>query len=64
MISDKDMIRERCNFLLYGILGSKEFVERWWASPNLAFEGTPEETFKVSPQTVYQYLLSKSDGEW
>ena len=38
---------------------SDELVNKWWESPNLAFEGkTPLEVFEIDRQDVIDYVLS------
>jgi hypothetical protein len=42
------------NMLLFSLLGSKELVELWWISPNLAFDDKcPKD---VSDEEVRNYL--------
>jgi hypothetical protein len=41
------------------MLGSDELVNKWWASPNLAFENkTPSEVFEINQKDVIDYVLS------
>ena len=42
-----------------------EFSDRWWDSPNRAFENqTPTNVFLENPERVYSYLISHCDGQW
>lgn len=59
------MLRKQCNALLFAMIGNKELVEKWWISPNLAFEGeTPETVFAKNPRQVFNYLWGSCDGYW
>jgi hypothetical protein len=43
------------NQILQVMLGSEELVERWWESPNRAFDGlTP---LQADPELVRDYVL-------
>lgn len=40
------------------MLGNDDLVNRWWESPNLAFENkTPNEVFEVNQKDVIDYVL-------
>ena len=56
-----------CNLdkLLLEMLGSQELVERWWASPNKAFDGDiPDDIFHSDRRgEVIAYILRHS-GYW
>lgn len=50
--------RARTNSLLRAMLGSEDLRERWWTSPNQAFEGkTPNEVWEMDYERVYRYVL-------
>jgi len=61
----QDMVRrQRCNTLVIALVG-KQLAQQWWTSPNKRFNGaTPETTYQVAPDGVYQYLMSSAEGEW
>ena len=43
------------NRILFGLLGSQDLVDRWWASPNKAFNGLcPRDVDIVE---VHDYLI-------
>jgi hypothetical protein len=49
----------RINRLLFAMIGDMKLVEKWWSSPNWAFDKrTPAEAFKEDPQAVYDYVMS------
>jgi len=59
-----DIIQNRCNMLLKGMLGEK-YAQEWWLTPNKAFDGEiPKIVFESEPNKVYQYLISCAEGEW
>ena len=52
--------RNEINRLLLPILGSDELVEKWWASPNLAFDSrTPREVLATHPEEVLNYVYGQ-----
>ena len=49
-------MKEKCDRMLRALLGDWELMEKWWKSPNKAFDRRrPEE---VDIKEVYSYLLS------
>jgi hypothetical protein len=62
----KDNIESRCNMMLFGLLGSHELVEKWWRSPNKAFEGRmPSELFEGDEaMMVFDYLTHHCNGDY
>jgi hypothetical protein len=55
----EDNTKQDLNTCLFAMLGSDELVNKWWESPNLAFEGkTPLEVFEIDRQDVIDYVLS------
>lgn len=49
--------RKRCEVLVIALLG-KKLAEKWWESPNKAFDQrTPEEQWQLDPESVYDYLM-------
>ena len=55
----EDNTKQDLNTCLFAMLGSDELVNKWWESPNLAFEGkTPLEVFEMDRQDVIDYVLS------
>jgi hypothetical protein len=56
MDSDK---KRKLNIMLFAMLGSDDLVNRWWESPNLAFENkTPDQVYEEDEQQVIDYVLS------
>ena len=54
-----------CTGYLIALVGSKEQMDKWWNSRNLAFEGmTPAEKFKQDYMAVYRYLAKSYDTPW
>lgn len=52
-------VKEHCDLLLEALVGPA-LVERWWASPNAAFDGIPPR--EVGIERVHSYLLSHAYG--
>jgi len=45
--------------MLFAMLGSDDLVNKWWESPNLAFESkTPNQMYEEDEQQVIDYVLS------
>ena len=64
--SDYSLSRRKaqCDALLLALVGPN-LLEKWWLSPNLAFNShTPEEIFKQDPDVIYNYLMRMAEGEW
>jgi hypothetical protein len=56
MDSDK---KRKLNIMLFAMLGSDDLVNKWWESPNLAFENkTPDQVYEEDEQQVIDYVLS------
>ncbi len=56
MESDK---KRKLNIMLFAMLGSDDLVNKWWESPNLAFENkTPNQMYEEDEQQVIDYVLS------
>ena len=50
--------KNRLNSVLFACLGSDELVDKWWDSPNKAFDMiTPNEMLDLNPDYVVKYLL-------
>lgn len=50
--------KETCDRLLASMLGSWDLVEKWWNSPNKAFDGKhPIEVFETDRKEVVNYLF-------
>ena len=48
------------NKILLGLLGSSHLVDKWWASPNRAFEmDTPAYVYSQYPEHVAKYILQQ-----
>jgi hypothetical protein len=51
-----------CDRLIEAMVG-KDLVDKWWSSPNKAFDGsTPAEVFSEDPRSVYEYLMWHAYG--
>lgn len=56
MDSDK---KRKLNIMLFAMLGSDDLVNKWWESPNLAFENkTPNQMYDEDERQVIDYVLS------
>jgi hypothetical protein len=59
------LVPEKYDRILYALLGSQELVQKWWASPNRAFnEITPIEMWDRDKDRVKNYLLGQLSGEY
>ena len=59
------MDTDKYNRILYALLGSEELVQKWWESPNKAFdEMTPIEMWNRDKTRVKNYLLAQLSGEY
>jgi hypothetical protein len=59
------MDTDKYNRILYALLGSEELVQKWWESPNRAFdEMTPNEMLNRDETRVKNYLLAQLSGEY
>lgn len=59
-----DDIRKDCDKLVTAMVG-EGLAPSWWTGSNKHFGGaTPEDTFKRSPDEVYEYLLTCAYGGW
>jgi hypothetical protein len=59
------MDTDKYNRILYALLGSEELVQKWWSSPNRAFdEMTPNEMLNRDKDRVKNYLLGQLSGEY
>ena len=51
-----------CDRLIESMVG-KDLVNKWWSSPNNAFDGsTPAQMFTEDPRSVYEYLMWHAYG--
>ena len=59
------LVPEKYDRILYALLGSQELVQKWWASPNRAFnEITPIEMWDRDKDRVKNYLLAQLNGDY
>jgi len=59
------MDTDKYNRILYALLGSNELVQKWWASPNKAFDDiSPIEMWDRDKDRVKKYLLAQLSGEY
>ncbi len=56
------MKKSTLNEILLQLLGSRELVERWWSSPNKAFDGEiPDDLLHSNRhQEVVNYILAQA----
>ncbi len=51
-------VKEKLDVILFSMLGSKELVEKWWVSPNKAFDmHTPLTLMEDKKHEVIDYVL-------
>lgn len=49
--------------MLLGLLGDEELIDKWWCSPNLAFDGRkPLEQLQLDHEAVGRYLMQNLNG--
>ena len=59
------MDTDKYDRILHALLGSQELVQKWWVSPNKAFdEMTPNEMLNRDETRVKNYLLGQLSGEY
>lgn len=64
MTNKNDRFRYYCKSILVELVGY-DLVEKWWNSPNTAFNGdTPENKFQTDPTLVYDYLSRSMSGDY
>jgi len=50
--------KTRLDGLLFAMLGDSQLVERWWYSPNKAFDSErPIDVFVLEPDRVRDYVM-------
>ena len=53
------------NEVLFAMLGSPSLVDRWWHSPNKAFDGnTPWAVLDTDPKAVQAYINKYVGGDY
>lgn len=63
----RNSMDEKLNKLLKALLGSDELVQRWWNSPNRAFDGEiPDDLWNTSSgrKRVYTYILDQFEPSY
>ena len=59
------LVPEKYNRILHALLGSNELVQKWWSSPNKAFDDmTPIEMWDRDKDRVKNYLLAQLNGDY
>ena len=59
------MVTDKYNRILHALLGSNELVQKWWESPNKAFDDmTPSEMLDRDKDRVKNYLLAQLSGDY
>lgn len=59
-------MKEKINILLMALLGSETLVDKWWKSPNKAFDlKTPDEIYQQpdGPNLVFKYVYHAAYGD-
>jgi hypothetical protein len=60
--STREQLRRTCSVIIEALVG-EEFSERWWSSPNRAFDNrTPNEQWALAPEVVFDYLTTHAFG--
>jgi len=54
------MTKDKCDYILRSIVGSEELIERWWNSPNQAFQ--LQKPKDVDIIKVFNYLLDQMEA--
>jgi hypothetical protein len=58
------IMRARSEALVIAFVG-KAASERWWDSPNRAFDGiSANAMWYIDPERVYNYLMSNASGDY
>jgi len=53
-------LKNKCDLLLQAMVGPN-LVNKWWQSPNKAFDmKTAQEQFDIEPEVVYSYLMKQA----
>ena len=53
----RQRLKRKCDLLLQAMVGPN-LVNKWWQSPNKAFDmKTAQEQFDIDPEVVYNYLM-------
>ena len=59
------MDTDKYDRILHALLGSNELVQKWWVSPNKAFDDiSPIEMWNRDKDRVKKYLLAQLSGEY
>lgn len=59
-------MKQTMNEILFELLGSQELVERWWATPNKAFDNEIPDDLLHTPRKieVYEYIMSQHSSDY
>jgi len=50
---------DNLSVMLLAMLGSEDLSQKWWGSPNKAFDDLrPYDMYAIDPQRVYNYVFS------
>lgn len=56
----EEFYKERLDRLLLALVGTEELVDKWWNSPNRAFDHQhPIKVFDNDPNKVINYILTQ-----
>ena len=61
-----DEFETKINEILLSLLGSQDLVQRWWSSPNKAFDNEIPDDLYHSDQhnVVVKYILQATSGDF
>ena len=59
-------MKQTMNEILLQLLGSEELVQRWWATPNKAFDMEIPDDLLHTPRKieVYKYIVGQLNGDY
>ncbi len=61
---NEHVMKQRSVVLVIAMVG-KDLADKWWSSPNKAFNGmTPAGQWIKDHESVYNYLMQHNEGEW
>lgn len=62
---EENNLKQRANALVKALVGSEQYVNKWWTGPNKAFDNkTPLDEWATNPRKVYEYLKQNAGYEW
>jgi hypothetical protein len=68
LLMSEVMSKQRLDAILYLLLGSTDLVQKWWISPNKAFDDRmPKDVYYQDPQgrqEISDYISAYADGAY